>query len=156
MRSCRLTSASIHHSPVSQTKVIVAHNDEGDITVAFRGTMNVPNMLTDVSCTKAVWESMTSEQEAPYFKCCPSPFGKSRVHQGFIKAFWADGIGDAMIGEVMGAVDAAIKVGREPDIRVTGHSLGGGLAIIATWEIYHACRLRGIHLGANAIRCYTL
>ena len=52
-------------------------------------------------------------------------------------------------------METSLDRGSQPFIRVTGHSLGGGLAIISMWEIFHHLRMRGVFLPPAAMRCYT-
>lgn len=85
--------------------------DEADLIVAFRGTADIRNWLTDLDCAR-------------------DAEGRCRVHRGFARAV------DSVQAEVNAAVLAASGEGLR--IWLTGHSLGGALAMLFAWRFYNA------------------
>jgi hypothetical protein len=80
------------------------------IVVVFRGTEDELDWMTNV---RAEWITLQ---------------GGTRVHTGFFQAYWP--IRDVLFS----AIEALIKAKPRP-VYVTGHSLGGALAVMATSEL---------------------
>ena len=89
------------------------------LVLAFRGTeKKVSDWLTDARCVPAVQ-------------------GEARVHTGFLEAFTAtrDDTGRTVkevVEDVLARPDARDDAGRPLPLFITGHSLGGALALLAT------------------------
>lgn len=92
------------------------------LNIAFRGTVNLKNWLTNVDALYADFG------------------GLKRVHKGFLKAYQ----------NVRPQLKAAIRFAKEKyvinEVYVMGHSLGGALAVLSIEEIAHHFKAKQVHL----------
>lgn len=111
---------------IQETQGFACRRDvQGDppyLVLAFRGTeKKIADWLTDV-------------------RCVPTVQGKARVHTGFLEAFTssADAEGRTVedaVREILARPEARDEGGRPLPLFVTGHSLGGALALVATRRV---------------------
>ena len=94
--------------PVGTAGFVIANGDI--IVIVFRGTENRLDWMTNV---RAAWITLQ---------------GGTRVHTGFFQAYWP--IRDRLFATVV-----SLLTKKPRPVYVTGHSLGGALALMATAEL---------------------
>lgn len=117
-RQCALASMLVYQAAEIQSESAhVAVKDMGFATViAFRGTANIRDVLTDVDC----WREEIRE---------------GYVHQGFY----------ASLATVISQIIIAVEQSAKPVI-LTGHSLGGALAMLAGYRLaLHASKIHSVY-----------
>jgi triacylglycerol lipase len=105
---CQASADSYRESDIDNAASdihVLIRRDWPDVVVAFRGTADARNWLTDLDCD--LWHDAIC----------------GRIHRGFHCAL--ESVWDALEGELCSA-----KCGR---LWVTGHSLGGALAMLFAW-----------------------
>ncbi len=122
-------------APETNTRALVTEQDDGSIVIAFRGTANIRNWLTDADCVRA---TLIESAE----------FGTCKVHAGFLAAY------ESIISPLTAHLRESAALRRSmidgntaTPIYVTGHSLGGALALLAALELARQ--------GFNIAQVYT-
>ena len=115
--------SSVLCARATDTRVLVL-SGAADGIIAFRGTANLRNWLTDLECDLKPWQS-------PH----------ARVHAGF-RAAWRSVRDDV--------IEAVEDFGPDRRIWLTGHSLGGALAMLAALDLK-----REVSNAAHLAGCYT-
>jgi len=117
-------------APETDTRVLVVEQDDGSIIIAFRGTADIRNWLTDADCVRA---TLVESAE----------FGVCKVHAGFLAAY------ESIISPLTAHLrkNAALCRDAATPLHVTGHSLGGALALLAALELKRQ--------GFNVAQVYT-
>eukprot|EP01135_Chromosphaera_perkinsii_P009837 Nk52_evm20s1916 gene=Nk52_evmTU20s1916 len=136
----------------SDTNVIVAEKD-GFLVVAFRGTKSKKNVSTDINLKRVPieedWEKNTRashsnsnsdrdvelgqamKNDKKGFAISVTEHRVTRVHKGFWTAYCT--VREEVIDEVRSYL--AVHPECTSAVRVTGHSLGGALATLLTYEL---------------------
>jgi hypothetical protein len=103
------------------------------IAVAFRGTDNLSNVASDARFTRYPWEEMAAHMRERRFTPANLIPVVPRVHQGMAEVW------NALREFVLDTVSMLLDEQPESRIIVTGHSLGGAVAILCAYTLY--CRL---------------
>ena len=61
MEQYNLEYFKIFHESNSESKVVVAWNSKGIIVISFRGTVELANMLTDLTLIRTTWRAMEAK-----------------------------------------------------------------------------------------------
>ena len=137
-RACARASADAYRQstisiPETDTHCLIGEAADC-IVVAFRGTASIRNWITDAQFERV---TLVSEKDG---SC-------SKVHKGFERAF--NSILEKLLAALGGC--AVFKVQNCKPLFITGHSLGGALAVFAALELVQwISNLAGLHLRATA------
>jgi hypothetical protein len=112
------------------TQGYIAHNDE-IIVLSYRCTTSAFDWMTNFNCTSSVWEIEKDEESGFSGYCsgfeglCDGP--KPRVHTGFYNNFLAT------LPDIKLYIEPLLAPDQPPrKLFVTGHSLGAGIATLAS------------------------
>lgn len=120
MQLYNLEKLHMLRDPVTNTKCLVAWNS-GTLLISFRGTANRQNATHDV---KAWLVPLGDEAES---------LGAA-LHSGF-KASWHSGLRQLVNDLVCGMMASGSNQGGNMRVLITGHSLGGVMAVLAAYDI---------------------
>ena len=100
--------------PTSTEAFIAINNDESEVILAFRGSQELQDFITDVKC----W-------------LVPFTGGQGKVFSGFLKAW------NSVKDQILLRLGQIITDPSKYTLIITGHSLGGALATIASVDIFN-------------------
>jgi len=112
------------------------------VVVAFAGTRayNIPNWIANLKFWKA-----------PFAPCRLAMGTECYIHRGFYSAFAS--VGENVTKAVLGALEDAPGGGSGYSVSVSGHSLGGALAMFAALDIISNVSM--VSSGKVPLRLYT-
>ena len=118
----------INNEPKGTFGFVAYNADDNEIVVAFRGSVNVANWVTNLDFIMKPYPGVTGAQ----------------VHRGFCDAF------DAVSPLVLSSVSALLSAHPTASIVITGHSLGAALATFAAIDIKTK-----LNIASSKITFYT-
>mmetsp|Transcript_6020 Transcript_6020/g.21246 ORF Transcript_6020/g.21246 Transcript_6020/m.21246 type:complete len:802 (-) Transcript_6020:512-2917(-) len=139
-----LTHYKVFYEPSLKVRAIVAWSSE-DVVVTFRGTKEASNVLADVMLWRTKHPRVPNQGQTFLSRWIMQPL----VHYGFLASFLSNRVGDKVVRLVYSLV---VATGGRVNVRLTGHSLGGALATLCSYEIARGC---GSMLSPDQIICYT-
>jgi len=142
--------------PVTDTHALIASSDDR-VIVSFRGTVSGTNARTDLdlalrpypfaSCVEPV------ASDHPYARASAEKVPK--VHAGFVKAYWSvSHVIERLVEPLLFDSSTGGQRRQKRTLFTTGHSLGGGLAVVCAFEF--AANLASITgQRTPAVQCTT-
>lgn len=120
---------------VQGTNAALVGETNGNIIVAFRGTLSSFGTLEDIFCSIADWLEDFNIQLVPHHGV------DGKVHQGFLNAVQT--IYDGIINEIE-------KLGSDKPVYITGHSKGAAMAVVfaALWHADNRPAPKGLNVFA--------
>lgn len=120
--------------------VLIAWSSQ-TVLVCFRGTSSFTNVVADTK----VWRTIYPPKQDVRL-----PGTQSAVHTGFIESWTSNGLNERVIAKVIDILSAEGFDKRSSKVIISGHSLGGALAVLAAYDIALKCGL-----FKQQILCYT-
>ncbi|KAK9788600.1 hypothetical protein WJX73_000156 [Symbiochloris irregularis] len=136
-----LTDVRTFWDPELDTKCVMGWSEK-HVVLAFRGTASFINAWSDLKVWRTVHHSGSKSRS--WWHRAPL------VHTGFYSAWVSKGLDRQVLTHLKDLYDTG-AVQRDAKVSVTGHSLGGALAMLAAHDI--AVELQPPHLQVYTIGC---
>ncbi|GMH46032.1 hypothetical protein BSKO_13996 [Bryopsis sp. KO-2023] len=111
------------------------------IVISFRGTSSMENIKTDLRFMRVPHPPARGR-----FLLCTQPL----IHEGFLESWTAGGLNVAVLNKVVQIVVSPDFDRENAQVLLTGHSMGGSLAVLAAFDVARYCGL-----SSSQISCYT-
>ncbi|KAL4431079.1 hypothetical protein ABPG75_006335 [Micractinium tetrahymenae] len=129
------------------TKAVVGWSED-TVVIAFRGTASFNNVRSDLQVWRARWPTYVG---SPMLGTAPM------VHKGFIDCYCANDFNEKLLSRIEHILyrcsrRAGENTQRPVRVVVTGHSLGGALAMLCAFDALNRCPGATDHIH---VMCYT-
>lgn len=127
---------------------LIILTSETHIIVGFKGTTSVENMKTDLKVKKSpITKALPSKSTAHHKILSSLDWKSAKLHDGFAKAY-------SSVSEQLCEKISELQREKERPIYLTGHSLGGSLATIASFDIVVSLNITNVYvLTFGSPRC---
>ncbi|GMH46106.1 hypothetical protein BSKO_14070 [Bryopsis sp. KO-2023] len=140
MELYKLNNYEMFLEPSHDTKVLLAWSND-TVLLAFRGTKTVKNVVADLKLLRK-----------PHPPKRNGWWSRPMTHRGFLDTWQSNGLDQRILQKMKDIIGERVFVrgGKNLQVLVTGHSLGGAVASLAAFDI-----ARYVGVPMCCIRCYT-
>jgi len=142
----------IHGGSMDEYAYVARNVVRGEATVVFRGSCTLKNVLTDIDMVRGGAEKLAAAEklaEATGMPLAEMAGADMTLHHGFVDAYLAvrEELLETLV-ELSREHELAHGVDSPPlDVHITGHSMGGAIAMLAAIELEHLRREHHFHVA---------